>query len=145
MDVAVSKVFSCHFDIAFRWASRNQHGSALVLEGDAVEVFLFVVGSCDEDGVCVLDSVLEDGLTYVDDVIAAMAWSIGIEGGGEDVGVFAGLCEKELLEVVDEGVLILAKGDGAECGGVEWVFFRFWRKDAGDMFRVGVHDAVEEG
>ena len=94
VDVAVCKVLGCHFDIAFRGASRDQHGSTLVLEGDSVEVFLFVVGSCDEDGVCVLDSVLEDGLTYVDDVITAVAGSIGIEGGRKDVGVLTCLCKE---------------------------------------------------
>ena len=43
VDDAVRKVFGCHFDVAFRRASRNQHGSALVLQGDSIKVFLFVV------------------------------------------------------------------------------------------------------
>ena len=43
VDVAVCKVFGCHFDVAFRGASRNQHGSALVLQCDSIKVFLFVV------------------------------------------------------------------------------------------------------
>ena len=116
VDVAVCEVFGCHFDIPFCWASRNQHCTTLVFKGDAVEVFFFVIGSCDEDGVCVFDSILKDGLTNVDYVIAAVAWSIGIEGGGEDVGVFAGLCEEELLDVVDECIMVLADGDGAEGG-----------------------------
>ena len=86
MDVAVSEVFGCHFDIPFRWASCDQHCAALIFEGDAVKVFLFVVGASDEDGVGVFDGVFEDGLADVDDVIAAVAWLVGIEGGREDFG-----------------------------------------------------------
>ena len=50
-----------------------------------------------------------------------MAWSIGIEGGGEDVGVFAGLCEEELLDVVDECIAVLAEGDGAERDNTSYI------------------------
>ena len=118
MDVVASEVFSSHFDISFRWASCDKHCAALILHGDAVELFLFVVRASDEDGVGVFDSVLKDGLANVDDVIAAVAGSVGIEGGREDVGVFTGLCEEELLDVVDECVAVLAEGDGTERGRV---------------------------
>ena len=74
-----------------------------------------------------------------------MAGTIGIEGGWEDVGVLTRLCEEELLDIVDEGIAVLAQGDWAKRGWVKGVFFRFGGEDAGDMLGVGVHDAAEEG
>ena len=59
--------------------------------------------------------------------------------------MFTGLCEEELLDVVDECVAVLAEGDGTERGGVKGVLLWFGGEDAGDVFRVGVHDTAEEG
>ena len=52
-----------------------------------------------------------------------MAGTIGIEGGWEDVGVLTRLCEEELLDIVDEGIAVLAQGDWAKRGWVKGVFF----------------------
>ena len=48
--------------------------------------------------------------------------------------MFTGLCEEELLDVVDECVAVLAEGDGAECGGIKGVLLWFGGEDAGDVF-----------
>ena len=102
----------------------------MILHGDAVKVFFLVVRASDEDGGGVFDSVLEYGLEDVDDVITAVAGSIGIEGGRKDVGVLTCLCKEELLDVVYESIAVLAEGDGAEYGWVQWMFFRFRGEDA---------------
>ena len=78
VDIAVGEVFGCYFDVPFCWASCNEHYATLVFEGDAVKVFFFVVGASDEDGVGVFDGIFKDGLADVDDVITAVAWSVGV-------------------------------------------------------------------
>ena len=49
------------------------------------------------------------------------------------------------MDEVDEYIAVLVEGDGAECGGVEGVLLWFGGEDAGEVFRVGVHDTAEEG
>ena len=43
VDCAIGEVLRRHFDVAFRRATRNEHGAALVFKGDAIKVFFFVV------------------------------------------------------------------------------------------------------
>ena len=50
-----------------------------------------------------------------------------------------------MLDVVDEGVAVVAEGDGTEGGGVTGVLLRFGSEDSGDVFGVGVCDPVQEG
>ena len=70
---------------------------------------------------------------------------LGVEGGWEDIGVFAGLREEKLLDVVDKSVAVVAEGDGAEGGRITGVFLWFGCEDLGDVFGIGVCDLAQEG
>ena len=65
-------------------------------------------------------------MSDVNDVVTAVAWAVSIEGGREHIGVFTRLGEEELLDVVDEGISVVAEGDWTEggwiSGGVFWVW-----------------------
>ena len=76
--MAAGEVFRRHFNISLRWASCDEHCTALILHGDVVKVFVLVVRASDEDGGFIFNSVLKDGLANVDDVITAVARAVSI-------------------------------------------------------------------
>ena len=109
VDLATNEVLRSHLNIPFVGTACREKCAALVFHGDAVEVLFLVIGPSDENGGSVFDGVLKHGLANVDDVITAVAWAVGVQGGWEDARMFACLGEEELLDVVDECIAVLAE------------------------------------